>query len=549
MHNPLIYIFLEPSQELSPTCSICLEQIVSGASTPICCNDVFHKTCIEEWLVNGDGSAVQCPICSKTFSKVVDVSNNLSFPTQNDLKSILPEACISPNEQSNSLDYTYLQQQYGALLEVDESKTSPVCQGDNASCPFEIFEDENAEEELLVPVEGKKQSFEEDLRALSADKVKLEEENSYIWLKVRRTSIWKDTKLKLERLKDISKLSNAFVKVQFVGEAAVDEGGPKRELFSLLHKEISQSNLFIGEETGSKCFAHDLSAALCNDYFFYGICCALAIINGAVGPQFFCSPVVDYILSGNIRMVRCAIDNIPNKSVRNKLQHLMIATDDSTFDREISTLVKELPDDILYTKCNRTLKNKTEILNCIIMHYIISQNLCEISQFVEGLRTFGVLDTLRCHPNEARSIFQASEVVLTAKVVDALFNFELSPEGSNRNRNEKAILFNWCQFLEDVEHGLATIEVCNPRANEQVQVEITLKSVIAFVTGSSGIPPLGFTPKPKIVFDHVNINKKLHVSTCSNTLYFPVSEILLTYEQFKNDFIYCMSNSPGFGLV
>ena len=118
------------------------------------------------------------------------------------------------------------------------------------------------------------------------------------------------------------------------------------------------------------------------------------------------------------------------------------------------------------------------------------------------------MDLLRRHPVEARAFLQVSHTTPTAEVVDGLFKFEMSDEGSNRNQNEQAILFNWNQFLEDVEHSLATSTVFDPCTNSQVQVQLSLQSVVACVTGSTGIPPLGFSPQPKIFF----ITKVLTVS-------------------------------------
>ena len=49
-------------------------------------------------------------------------------------------------------------------------------------------------------------------------------------IKVRRSSIWQDAKLKLGKC-TVLDLKN-IVKVQFLGEPAVDEGGPRNEFFS-----------------------------------------------------------------------------------------------------------------------------------------------------------------------------------------------------------------------------------------------------------------------------------------------------------------------------
>ena len=75
-------------------------------------------------------------------------------------------------------------------------------------------------------------------------------------LKVRRLQAWKDVKLKLSRCKEAD-LKCQF-KVQFVGEPAVDEGGPRRELFCLVGRIVS-NELMIGQED-KKTFKHNLIA-------------------------------------------------------------------------------------------------------------------------------------------------------------------------------------------------------------------------------------------------------------------------------------------------
>ena len=92
---------------------------------------------------------------------------------------------------------------------------------------------------------------------------------------------------------------------------------------------------------------------------------------------------------------------------------------------------KKLHDTVGYISSNLSFQNK-KVLNSVALHYIITQNVCEINQFIDGLKSFGVLDVLRRNQNEARAILQVSHVKLTPEVVDDLFLFELSPVGSNR---------------------------------------------------------------------------------------------------------------------
>ena len=58
-------------------------------------------------------------------------------------------------------------------------------------------------------------------------------DDQYLRLKVRRHCLWEDVLMKIDRLNayDLSKR----IRVQFVGEEAVDQGGPTRESFHLVN--------------------------------------------------------------------------------------------------------------------------------------------------------------------------------------------------------------------------------------------------------------------------------------------------------------------------
>ena len=73
-------------------------------------------------------------------------------------------------------------------------------------------------------------------------------EEEYLRVKVRRKWAWKDFKSSLQRAREL----NVHVKVQFVGESAIDEGGLRRELFCLVDRMVS-NELMQGED-GQKTF-------------------------------------------------------------------------------------------------------------------------------------------------------------------------------------------------------------------------------------------------------------------------------------------------------
>ncbi|CAB4023938.1 G2 M phase-specific E3 ubiquitin- ligase-like, partial [Paramuricea clavata] len=65
-------------------------------------------------------------------------------------------------------------------------------------------------------------------------------------IKIRRSHVWEDVKVKLNKY--LEEDHEQGIHVQYVSEPAVDTGGPKRELFSVLHKHMNDSNsMFAGE--------------------------------------------------------------------------------------------------------------------------------------------------------------------------------------------------------------------------------------------------------------------------------------------------------------
>ena len=77
------------------------------------------------------------------------------------------------------------------------------------------------------------------------------------------------------------------LKVQFVGEPAVDEGGPRRELFSLTDRMVS-SELMVGEE-GMKTFSHNMISLQIKSIFYMGNAqqwhCSRVLLDQSVSHQ------------------------------------------------------------------------------------------------------------------------------------------------------------------------------------------------------------------------------------------------------------------------
>lgn len=157
------------------------------------------------------------------------------------------------------------QQVYAALdfcntidVDHDEHNNSNVSESVNHERP-------SLEDSSVIP-------FSTIIRELSVGKFNPE---SPLRIKIRQSHAWQDTLFKLRRYSECD--LNKIIKVQFIGEPAVDEGGPRNEFFSLLHREMASSSLFFGEP-GSKCFNHNVIALEQNEYLFYGQLCSLGIL-------------------------------------------------------------------------------------------------------------------------------------------------------------------------------------------------------------------------------------------------------------------------------
>ena len=111
---------------------------------------------------------------------------------------------------------------------------------------------------------------------------------------VRRNHLFEDTLKRFQGGLDFHK----YVRVLFVGEPAVDDGGPLREFLHLLMGEIATNNsLFCGLE--------DCRVPLPNmvgleklTYKHVGEMMAVSIIHGGPAPNFMAKSVVDYLLYG-----------------------------------------------------------------------------------------------------------------------------------------------------------------------------------------------------------------------------------------------------------
>eukprot|EP00794_Sanderia_malayensis_P011605 gene11605-12800_t len=116
-------------------------------------------------------------------------------------------------------------------------------------------------------------------------------------------------------------------------EGAVDLGGPRRELLTLLLQHLQNSSIFVGEDTSKShtSHAHHIPE---NDYFLAGRVIAMCLVHGAAAPKFF-SPVLYEALFKENRNIHVCVDTVPDKDVKECMEKKYTLKLNQSFSEEV----------------------------------------------------------------------------------------------------------------------------------------------------------------------------------------------------------------------
>lgn len=151
------------------------------------------------------------------------------------------------------------------------------------------------------------------LKVLPVDK------NEYQRIVIRRKHLWEDALRYFRGGINFKK----YIRVTFISEPAVDEGGPMRDFLHIMMGAIAGQNaLFSGEEY-RRVPSPNLLALEKETYKYIGQMLATSLIFGGPAPDFFATPIVQYFVHG-LTKVRAAVDDVPDADVRAKLKQVYI---------------------------------------------------------------------------------------------------------------------------------------------------------------------------------------------------------------------------------
>lgn len=144
------------------------------------------------------------------------------------------------------------------------------------------------------------------------------DDEDYQRLNVRRAYLLKDAFHQFSKESfDINKL----IKVVFIGEEAVDDGGPRREFFYLVIRDIfTKSGLFAGHPHHVVPL-HNVNAVENKMFYLVGRMIATVLVQGGQPPACFAKAIADFLVFHEIKSSVC-IDDIPDYTIRNSLKQV-----------------------------------------------------------------------------------------------------------------------------------------------------------------------------------------------------------------------------------
>ena len=112
------------------------------------------------------------------------------------------------------------------------------------------------------------------------------------------------------------------LKIRFIGELAVDEGGPMREYFRLFTQSLSMAGSLFQVSAGGLLPVHNIPALGKNAYKLCGQTLAVGIIHGAQSPMCFTPETAQFLVHGTIskRRQEEMLGAIPDADIQGKVQ-------------------------------------------------------------------------------------------------------------------------------------------------------------------------------------------------------------------------------------
>ena len=366
---------------------------------------------------------------------------------------------------------------------------------------------------------------------------------------IQRFKVWNNV---VQEVK-VSDLSTYKISVEFIGECAADTGGPTREMFSLLYKDVINGKLTKGSMPNLT-FTHDQSALLDHEYKIFGQLVALAFLNNASLLHFFSSTVANYILGTECKDGLSSLINelpVDEVTVKAKLNTLLSCETPVAWDEVINQFDEWF--DMGINKAKVPIEQKEYLIRTANKHIMISSVAEEIFSFQEGLSLFGVLDALKKFPRDAIKYFVYTEV--TMDDIKKVFVPSFAIKGSSKRASEETIIFNFYQFLKqcargNVQRTFIDISSLEHDDLEEHQQTLSLHDVLRFMSGASHVPISDLNGSISFIHN-AEKGQRIKANNCALQLSIPVNDRYFAVDSsvFISNFADDIYDSQEYGCI
>ncbi|XP_066516189.1 uncharacterized protein [Hoplias malabaricus] len=435
---------------------------------------------------------------------------------------------LRPSQSLNEQGRTHVRAQGSVMPDLDQSDTSsssefaPIVIDSGSDSEGVNEETENKREPVKIYSAGGR-TAEDILSELSARIIR----TSCSRFIVNRANVWEGAVRGFRRASydPARDIVVKFTEDKRQRKHAVHRGDPNREFLTLLMACLKTRRIFEGPEN-RRFLTFDPDAAREDEYFMAGRMIAVCLVHRGPGPRFLSEKLYHYLAGKGIPAFSSTVEDISDEQMRPSLLEIANA---QTLD-ELRSSVDRHSSLLQIAGCFRdpeSLEEKHSIIQDFMRWYIIYRNHFSIQRFRDGLSTLGVIHALEEHTSTFRPIMCYSEIRLSSASLEAIFEVQLSAEGSSQRQEENRVLGYWRDYL------LST---------EEQDTNTSLEEILMFATGLNTLPPSGIQPQPTLLFE--GASRFPVANTSSNTLRIPFSK---TYDQFKADMDFGIQNSPAFG--
>ncbi|KAJ7381358.1 hypothetical protein OS493_001485 [Desmophyllum pertusum] len=318
------------------------------------------------------------------------------------------------------------------------------------------------------------------------------------------------------------------LKVVFSGESAIDEGGPKRELFSELLM-IAKDKFFKNGKPVNSTVA--LNAG---DFKTCGKAMGMSVLQGGPAPNFLAPEVASYLVGAPLSpsenqdsLLRTAAERLSSATTDEQVKATL--TCDDVLDVLESIGYSGIPQ-------KETVAGIQPIIQSICIKDQLSQYLPQLVQIESGLYECGILSHMRRNTETWKPVFANGNcfTITADEFLDQMIvNF-------SESQIRKDAEMNTYKFFSDV---MASIDAGGIEG-------VSVMDLVKWMTGSSQIPPLGFPKKFTVEFVHGCLQGcccQPTASTCDITMKLPVH---IDNEKAMEDMIVsALKDSYGFALI